>query len=85
MSAALAEVSVIGLEALAVAETGKDVTRGWFEDRLSLLAAARESHGQTELVVVDPVASLVCGAAGRLAVRAEECRPADDAPTAGDH
>jgi hexosaminidase len=85
MSAALAEVSVIGLEALAVAETGKDITRDWFEDRLAQLEAARESHGQTELVVVDPVVSLVCVAAGRLAARAEECRPADDAPTAAGH
>lgn len=85
ISIALAEVSAIGLDAVAVLETGKMVIDSWLSDRLELLEASRESHGQTELVIVDPVVRLVCAASGDLAADAEGCRPPEPAPTASEH
>lgn len=81
MSAALTEVATIGLEALTVVETKKAVTGTWLDDRLSRLEATRQTHGQTELVIVDPVAALVCAAAGDLARDAEWCRPPESTAT----
>jgi hexosaminidase len=85
MSNALTETAGIGLEALGVLQTKKAVTAGWLDDRLTRLEASRQTHGQTELVIVDPVVALVCSAAGFRAEQAEGCRPEADEPTGGDH
>jgi len=78
MSAALAEVSSVGLDALGVIETKKMVIDSWVDDRLERLDALRKSQGQTELVVVDPVIRLVCSAAGDLAAAEDACRPSEE-------
>jgi hexosaminidase len=64
MSVALGEVTSIGLEALENLSNEVDVDSAWLQPRMERLQAARTSHGQTELVVVDPIIHLVCAAAG---------------------
>ncbi len=84
MSIALARVSTIGLEALdqAITETAAD--RVWLDLRLDSLNAARESHGQTELVIIDPVVDLVCAVSLPASMTAEGCR-AQEAPVVEHH
>ncbi len=83
MSRALAEVATIGLEALELGAAGAHADGAWLQPRLEALGAARESHGQTELMVVDPVVDLVCAVSLPASVTAEGCRdeiPAAEAP-----
>jgi len=84
MSIALARVSTIGLEALDLATAGTAATRDWLDLRLEGLNAARESHGQTELVIIDPVVDLVCAVSLPASVTAEGCR-AQEAPVVEHH
>lgn len=85
MSRTLAEVSTIGLEALTVAREHEPASEAWLEYRLARLDSARESHGQTELVIVDSVVDLVCAAAGPAGERAEGCQEKEQPATAGGH
>jgi hexosaminidase len=73
-SITLAEVSAIGLEALELATTGSSANKEWLELQLESLNAARESHGQTELVMIDPVVDLVCAVALPASMTAKGCR-----------
>ena len=84
MSVALAEVSTIGLEALDLATEGAAAKRDWLDLRLDSLNAARESHGQTELVIIDPVVDLVCAVSLPASLTAEGCRE-QDAPEVEHH
>jgi len=84
VSIALAEVSTIGLEALDLAAAGNSANKEWLDLRLENLNASRESHGQTELVMIDPVVDLVCTVALPASVTAEECKE-EEAPTAEHH
>jgi hexosaminidase len=84
MSVALAEVSIIALEALDRATARTAATRDWLDLRLEGLNAARESHGQTELVIIDPVVDLVCAVSLPASVTAEGCR-AQEAPVVEHH
>jgi hexosaminidase len=80
LSAALAEAATIGLEALELAASQRTAPSGWLAPRLERLAAAREPVGEAELMVVDPVVSVVCFAAGDEGAAAEGCkRPAEGA------
>ena len=84
MSITLTRVSSIGLEALdlGIAETAAD--RDWLNSRLDSLNAAREFHGQTELVIIDPVVDLVCAVSLPASLTAEGCRE-QEAPVAEHH
>jgi hexosaminidase len=84
MSIALAEVSIIGLKALDVAIAGDTENKEWLDLRLERLDAARESHGQTELVMIDPVVDLVCAVALPASMTAEGCRE-QNAPVVEHH
>ncbi len=86
MSAALTEVSTIGLEALGYL-TSTDVARDadWLRPRIERLEAAREPHGQTELMIVDPVTVLVCAAAFPASLTEPGCQPEEEAMTGGEH
>jgi hexosaminidase len=84
MSIALAEVSIIGLEALDVAIADDTENKEWLDLRLERLDAARESHGQTELVMIDPVVDLVCAVALPASMTAEGCRE-QNAPVVEHH
>ena len=74
MSITLARISSIGLEALdlGIAETAAD--RDWLDSKLDSLNAAREFHGQTELVIIDPVVDLVCAVSLPTSLTAKGCR-----------
>jgi hexosaminidase len=74
MSVALTEVSAIGLEAIEAATSDNRATREWIDRRLEKLNAARASHGQTELMIVDPVVDLVCAAALPASMTVEGCQ-----------
>ena len=84
MSINLARVSSIGLEALdlGIAETAAD--RDWLDSKLDSLNAAREFHGQTELVIIDPVVDLVCAVSLPVGLTAEGCRE-QEAPVVEHH
>ena len=86
MSAALTEVSTIGLEALDLL-TKSDAAPGaeWLRPRIKRLEAAREPHGQTELMVVDPVLELVCAAALPASLTEPGCQPKQEAMAGGEH
>ena len=84
MSLALRDTSAIGLEALSAVASDKKMGADWLQPRLERLLEAREPHGQTELVIVDPVAKLVCMAALPASLTAEGCR-AEEAAVAGEH
>jgi hexosaminidase len=85
MSLTLAEVSTIGLEALDVAISNTAATRDWLEPRLASLGAARESHGQTELMIVDPVVDLVCAVSLPASLTVEGCQEKEEAPAGTVH
>jgi hexosaminidase len=85
MSVALAEVASIGLEALDLAAQGESATRDWLDPRLAGLDAARESHGQTELVIIDPIVDLVCAVSLPSSLTAEGCLEKEEAATGGTH
>ena len=86
MSAALTEVSTIGLEALDSLQKS-DVAPGaeWLRPRIERLEAAREPHGQTELMIVDPVLELVCAAALPASLTEPGCQPKQEAIAGGEH
>ena len=84
MSVALAEVSTIGLEALDLATAGNSANKEWLDLRLDGLEAARESHGQTELVMIDPVVDLVCAVSLPASLTAEGCREKEE-EAGGEH
>ncbi len=52
--------------------------------RLDVLNTARESHGQTELVMIDPVVDLVCAVTLPVSLTAEGCRE-QEAPVVEHH
>ncbi len=85
MSIALAEVSTIGLEALDLAAAGTAAKRDWLDLRLDGLRLARESHGQTELMIIDPVVDLVCAVALPASLTAEGCQKKEEAAVGGEH
>jgi len=74
ISVALSEVSVIGLEALDLAIAGTATQRDWLDLRLDSLSMAGESHGQTELVIIEPVVDLVCTVALPASLTAAGCQ-----------
>jgi hexosaminidase len=74
MSVALSKVAIIGLEAVEMAASDAEPTREWLDDRLEQLNTARTSHGQTELVIIDPLVDLVCAAASPESRTAEGCQ-----------
>ena len=77
LSAALADVATIGLEALELAASRLEAPGRWLEPRLARLEAARAPVGEAELMIVDPVIALACFAAGDDGRAAEGCRPAE--------
>jgi hexosaminidase len=85
MSLTLAQVSNIGLEALDLAVEDSAANRDWLDLRLESLNAARESHGQTEIVIVDPVIDLVCAVALPANLTADGCQGEEKAPARGEH
>jgi hexosaminidase len=85
MSVALTEVAIIGLEAIEMASSDSIATRGWLDTRLERLRATRESHGQTELVIIDPVVDLVCAAALPESLTAEGCQEKGEVVAGGEH
>ncbi len=83
MSMALDEVSTIGLEALDLATADISVTKEWLENRLDTLRMAGESHGQTELVMIEPITDLVCAVALPASATVEGCQEKEsEAPRA---
>jgi hexosaminidase len=74
MSIALTEVSTIGLDALDRSPADDGATREWLELRLDVLNARRESHGQTELMIIDPVVDLVCAVALPASLTVDGCQ-----------
>jgi hexosaminidase len=85
MSLALAEVATIGLEALDLAIAGISAKSEWLDLQLDSLNAARESHGQTELVIIDPVVELVCAVSLPASMAAEGCLKEETAAVGGEH
>jgi hexosaminidase len=85
MSLILAEVSNIGLEALDLAVAGDTESKEWLDLRLERLEVARESHGQTELVIVDPIVDLVCAVTLPASMTAEGCQEKETAAVGGEH
>jgi hexosaminidase len=85
ISITLARVSTIGLEALDLATAGTAAKRDWLDLRLDSLQTAQESHGQTELVMIDPVVDLVCAVSLPASMTAEGCQGEDEAPARGEH
>ena len=84
MSIALAGVAGIGSEALDLAVAGTVAKRDWLDLRLGQLDEARGSHGQTELVVIDPVVDLVCAAALPASMTAKPCQKKEKAAVGGE-
>jgi len=84
MSIALAGVSTIGLEALDLATEGSLANKEWLDLRLDDLHKAREPHGQTELMIVDPVLDLVCAVSLPSSLTAEGCQE-KEAPAVEHH
>jgi hexosaminidase len=85
ISITLARVSTIGLEALDLATAGTAANRDWLDVRLNSLQTARESHGQTELVMIDPVVDLVCAVSLPASITAEGCREEETGPLVEEH
>ncbi len=84
MSLALRDTAAIGIEALNAAASDKKIDADWLQPRLERLLEARQPHGQTELMIVDPVAKLLCLAALPVSLTAEGCRAEEEA-VAGEH
>lgn len=61
----LRDLAEVGLQALEALETGRPVSPAWVVQAQQVLARARQSHGRTELMVVEAVERLVRAAAGR--------------------
>ena len=74
MSLALSDTAAIGLEALSAAASDQKMDAHWLLPRLERLLEAREPVAQTELMIVDPVAKLLCLAALPVSLTAEGCR-----------
>ncbi len=85
MSIALSTVSAIGLEALDLAISQSAADGDWLDLRLEDLDAARQSHGQTELMVVDPIVDLVCAVSLPASLTAEGCHEKEVAAVAEEH
>jgi len=83
ISVALAEVASIGFEALERAVAGAAANKDWLDLKLASLEAARESHGQTELVIIDPVVDLVCAVALPESLTLEGCQAKQEAISSG--
>lgn len=85
MSANLQDVATIGLEALRAGSSKEAQDAGWLKDRLERLEAASESHGQTQLMIVEPVTRLVCTAAGAAGETEPGCQPEEASATPAEH
>ena len=85
MSIALSEVATIGLDALDLAQANDTATREWLDLRLEVLEARRESHGQTELMIIDPVVDLVCAVALPGSMTVEGCQEEEEVSTGAAH
>jgi hexosaminidase len=85
ISITLARVSTIGLEALDLATAGTAAKRDWLDVRLNSLQTARESRGQTELVMIDPVVDLVCAVSLPASMTAEGCQEKEEPAAGGEH
>jgi hexosaminidase len=86
ISAALTEVSTIGLEALdylTLSDLDRDAD--WLRSRIERLEVAREPHGQTELMIVGPVTELVCAAAFLASFTEPGCQPEQETVASGEH
>jgi len=83
MSRALSDTASIGLEALSAAASDQMMDAGWLLPRLERLLEAREPVAQTELMIVDPVAKLLCLVALPVSMTAEGCR--EEEAAASDH
>ena len=81
----LAVVSSIGLEALDLGISRTAADRAWLDLRLDNLNAARESQGQAELMIIDPVVDLVCAVSLPASLTAEGCREKEEAAAGGEH
>lgn len=64
LSADLQAISAIGLRALALLEANASADAAWFAEARLALEQAKEPRGQTELMVVSPIARLVAAAGG---------------------
>ncbi len=85
MSAALSEVAAVGLAGLTAGGAGRLPEDGWLQQQLARLEGAGESHGQTELVILEPVTRLVCTVSGPAGATAAGCRPEEESPPPADH
>ncbi len=85
MSLALWDVSTIGLEALKILSAGETADAAWLRKHIEKLDEARAPHGQTELVVVDPVVRLVCAAAVPASAGEKGCHPEEKASSPAEH
>jgi hexosaminidase len=81
----LRDVSVIGLEALALAKSDETPDSAWLTSNLADLQLAEESYGQTELMIVEPVTRLVCSVAGPAGAAEPGCQPETEEETAEEH
>ena len=85
MSQALADVAAVGLEGLAAGSSDQSPADDWLPMQLARLQAASESHGQTELVIVEPITRLICAAAGPAGETAAGCQPEEESPKPSEH
>ena len=85
MSASLAEVSAVGLEALGVLGNDEPATADWLRPHMETLEKAKTSHGQTELVIIEPIVRLVCAAAGPAGLDEQGCSPDEKASEVVEH
>ena len=85
MSQALRDTASIGLEALHAAASEKRMGADWLQARLDRLLEAREPVAQTELMIIEPVAKLLCAAALPASLTAEGCRAEEETAAAEHH
>ena len=85
MSENLRDVATIGLEALEVAASEETPGTEWLEPRLQRLQAAAEPQGQTELMIVEPVVTLVCTATGPAGLTDPGCQPEQEKEATSEH
>ncbi|MDH3745108.1 MAG: family 20 glycosylhydrolase [Acidobacteriota bacterium] len=82
LSRDVSEISEAALDALDFLGERKTASLDWLRPRLERLEAARESRGQLELMIVEPLSKLLCAAAGEAGADEPGCR-AETAPAAG--
>jgi hexosaminidase len=85
MSLALSDTAAIGLEALSAATSDHQMDAEWLQPRLERLLEAREPVAQTELMIVEPVAKLLCLAALPASLTAEGCREKEEVVAGEEH